>query len=52
MYDVQEDASSDHHAYFEKAASSLNPPVILKELAKKRFGAPSRMFDVQVHQQN
>lgn len=38
MDDIHEDASSDHHAYFEKAASSLNPPVVLEKLAIRRFG--------------
>ena len=38
MYDIQEDASSNHHARLEKSAGSLNPSVVLEDLAMKGCG--------------
>ena len=52
MYNIQKDAASNYHADLENAAGSLNPPVVLEELAIKRSGGCRGLGDVQTHRQN
>ncbi len=37
MYNIHEDASSEHHTYFDNSTTCLDPSIVLGDLAKKRF---------------